>query len=111
MKLSIDNTTHQLIKLSLDTHTKEISYTSPRDQDVLLEIQTFLNEQKVSLSELTAIQVATGPGRFTALRTSIAIAQSLAFALNIPINNLPPGTSIEAIYGQAPNITQPKTPY
>lgn len=108
MKLLIDNTTPHLIKLKLDQQHKEIQYESPRDQDLLKEIDQFLKEQYASLEELTGIVVATGPGGFTSLRTSIAAAQSLAMALNIPINNLPAGTSIEANYGKEPNISQPK---
>lgn len=108
MKLSVDNTQNSLIKLTLDDAVKEITYQSPRDQDLLKNIEDFLHEQNKTLQDLTEIEVATGPGGFTSLRTSIAIAQSLAFALQIPINGQPPGTSIEALYGQEPNISTPK---
>lgn len=108
MELAIDNTTPSMIKLSLDEVKKEIPLSSPRDQDLLKEIQAFLTENGKTTQDLTAIKVATGPGPFTSLRTSIATAQSLAFALNIPINNLPAGTTIEAIYGQEPNISTPR---
>ncbi|MEO8581286.1 MAG: hypothetical protein ABI425_01760 [Patescibacteria group bacterium] len=107
MKLSIDNTTSSVIRLWLDTDSKEIPYVSPRDQDLLKDINLFLQEKGKKLQDLTEIHVATGPGGFTSLRTSIAIAQALAFGLQIPINGQPPGTSIEALYGQEPNISKP----
>lgn len=108
MKLSIDQTQSSFIRLKLGNTLKEIQYSSPREQDLLVNIQDFLDEQHVDLTALTAIEVATGPGGFTSLRTSIAIAQSLALALHIPINGQTPGSSIEAVYGKEPNISVPK---
>lgn len=87
---------------------KTIDYDSPRNQDLLMEIEKFVQEKDASLSDLTAIEIKTGPGHFTSLRTGIAIAQALALALNIPINQQPPGTTIEARYGKPPSITTKK---
>jgi len=35
---------------------------------------------------LTGIEVETGPGSYTGLRVGAAVAQSLGFSLNIPVN-------------------------
>lgn len=35
---------------------------------------------------LTGIELETGPGSFTGLRVGVAVANALAYALNIPVN-------------------------
>lgn len=35
---------------------------------------------------LTQIKVETGPGSFTGLRVGVAVANALAYSLNIPVN-------------------------
>jgi len=42
-------------------------------------------EGKVTMSELTAISVASGPGSYTGLRIGAATAKSLCYALDIPL--------------------------
>src|SRR6185437_1176876 len=42
-------------------------------------------ERGLSLSQLSAVAVATGPGSFTGVRVAVTVAKSLAFGLNIPL--------------------------
>lgn len=105
MTLSIDS--HQLgqLLLALDEQQVVITHPSVRDQDILLAIEELLAAQGVGLSAISAIRVHTGPGAFTSLRVGIAIAQTLAWSLGVEINGLPPGSSIDAVYGKEPSIT------
>lgn len=108
MILSIDSRNNTQLILKLDKTSKNVEYDSPRKQDILLAISRFLDEEKVTLKELTAIEVETGPGAFTSLRVGIAIANTLAWSLQIPINGHPAGTTIEPNYGKEASITSPK---
>lgn len=61
-----------IVKLLKQHQTKGVKLTHPKD--VLWEM-------------LDAIEVETGAGSFTGLRIGVSVANALAFALKIPINN------------------------
>ena len=105
MLLKINSTQNTLLTLFLDEKRKEVHFDSPRNQDILREIDVFLEEEGRTLQDLTAVEVETGPGQFTSLRVGVTIASTLSFALNIPINGKPPGTTPEIEYGKPPGIT------
>lgn len=67
-------------------------------QIVLPLIEKLLKKHNLRLSDLSKIEVNTGPGSFTGLRVGIAIANTLSFALNIPINRELPGKFVEPRY-------------
>jgi len=48
-------------------------------------VMDFMKENKVSMSDLTAIGVVVGPGSFTGIRMGIAYAKGLGIGLNIPV--------------------------
>jgi len=48
-------------------------------------LDTALNNWKVNRQEIEAIAVANGSGSATALRTSVTIANTIAFTLKIPV--------------------------
>jgi tRNA threonylcarbamoyladenosine biosynthesis protein TsaB len=48
-------------------------------------IRSLLESARLQPKELTAVAVGTGPGPFTGLRIGLVTAETLAFALNIPI--------------------------
>lgn len=67
-------------------------------QVVLPMIDALLRKHKLKLTDIGQIRVETGPGSFTGLRVGISIANALGFALNIPVNGMPLGTSAEPVY-------------
>ncbi len=88
------------------------------------KVQALLHEQGVALQDLTAVVVYQGPGSFTGLRIGISVANTLAYALNIPVvgtsgdewraqgianaANAPHGQSVLPEYGAPVHITQQK---
>lgn len=105
MKLFLNTSNNLKTIIKLDDKEFIKNYQSPRDQDVMGALIDTLNQSHKTIQDLTQIEIFTGPGSFTGLRVGIAIANALSFALNLPINNQPPGTIIEPYYGQPPSIT------
>lgn len=69
-----------------------------KSQAVLPLIQTILKKKKIALSEIDEIHVNEGPGSFTGLRVGIAVANTLATILKIPINGKEIGEIAEPRY-------------
>lgn len=88
--LLIDTSSNRKIKVGLRVNNK--NYWLPRSIDhqkaqvVLPMIVVILKKYKISLSDIDEIKVNTGPGSFTGLRVGIAIANTLGFTLNLPVN-------------------------
>lgn len=51
---------------------------------LLKSIELILKNNKVKISELSGIVAVTGPGAFTSLRITVAVANTLAYSLHIP---------------------------
>lgn len=58
---------------------------SPGSEILLATIDQLLSTLKVDKSGLDGICVTLGPGAFTSLRISLAVAESLGLGLNIPV--------------------------
>src|ERR1700723_308317 len=67
-------------------------------QQVLDMVQAVLAEAQVSLSMLDGIAASIGPGAFTGVRISVAVAQGLAFGAGLRVA---PVTTLEALALQA----------
>ncbi len=102
-------TTEQILLLAIDTSTEqtgialydgtcldEVVWSSCREHTVVLldEIDHQLGRSKVEAAGIGAVAVATGPGRFNALRVGMSIAKGLVLGLDIPIIGIP---TLEAI--------------
>ena len=78
--------------------TKQSAVRPASAQTVLPVLEEMLAEHKVTLKDITAIELHTGPGSFTGLRVGAAIAQTLSWTLNVPLNGKPAGTLPELQY-------------
>jgi tRNA threonylcarbamoyladenosine biosynthesis protein TsaB len=66
-------------------------------QQVIDMVEAVLAEAQVSLSMLDGIAASIGPGAFTGVRISVAVAQGLAFGAGLPVI---PVTTLEALAAQ-----------
>lgn len=89
---------------------------------LLTKIEELLSRNTLQLADLTGLVVYKGPGSFTGLRIGITVANSLGYALGIPIlgvgevdwhiEHLPMHFKTDTIvipeYGQEATITKPR---
>jgi len=102
-------------------------------EKLLVEIDKLLSAKSYQLKAIKGIAIVIGPGPFTALRIGVITANTLAWALSIPvagikltefknINELVKisekrikkakvGTIIKPFYGKEPNITKKNKNY
>jgi tRNA threonylcarbamoyladenosine biosynthesis protein TsaB len=66
-------------------------------EQVLAMVESVLAEAGVSLAMLDGIAASVGPGSFTGVRISVAVAQGLAFGANLRVV---PVTTLEALASQ-----------
>lgn len=64
---------------------KTIAHGQNLSQNLLPSINKILEENKVTLKELSKISIGIGPGSYTGTRISVAVAESLSLALSIPL--------------------------
>lgn len=67
-------------------------------EHILYLVHALLDEAGVSLAMLDGIAAGVGPGSFTGVRMSLAVAQGLAFGAGLPVVGV---TSLEALAFQA----------
>lgn len=98
---------------------------------LLKSIEKILKANKITAGKLAGIIVITGPGPFTSLRIAVAVANTLSYALQIPVWGIPNkekfiddnkliklafkkiklnkfSKQISPFYDKSPNITIPK---
>lgn len=100
MKLYIDTSSREKIIIGIDGQLFEASATKEKSQKLLPFIDQVLNKEKITVSDLTEIEVNTGPGSFTGLRVGVSVANTLGWALGIPVNGrrLDRGESVDIEY-------------
>jgi tRNA threonylcarbamoyl adenosine modification protein YeaZ len=100
MKLFIDSSDRNKIKVGLDKKIFETEAKDGASQRLLSFIDKVLKKRGTSFNQITEIEVNTGPGSFTGLRIGVSVAQTLGWALGIPVNgkDLRKGESIDIIY-------------
>ena len=98
MVLFIDTSDNKQVTVALRINGKNIHFSQLLDrqkaQVVLPLLEKLLHDTGHKLKDITAIQVSPGPGSFTGLRVGVAIANTLGFLLQIPVNDHPIGESV-----------------
>lgn len=100
--LIIDTSSNKQIKAGIRIEGKENvivrELDSKKAQIVLPMIEEVLKKNKLSLEDLSLIEVNEGPGSFTGLRVGVSVANALGFALKIPINGKKLGDYVTVKY-------------
>lgn len=100
--LFIDTSSNKKIKVGLEIDGEKDEINRKVDnwkaQIVLPLIDELLKKHALSIHDVEAINVNSGPGSFTGLRVGVAIANTLAAWLKISINGKSIGEIIEPIY-------------
>ncbi len=113
-----------------DFYVKSLPAAKRQSEKLLSAISSLLAQKKITAKELKGIAVVSGPGGFTSLRIGIVCANTLAFALSIPVVGISkdefasekelvaqalvklkkakPGSIVRPIYASEPNITKSK---
>lgn len=94
MKLYIDTSDNQKTIVGLDEDRLEKLTGPDKSQQVLVLIDKILKDHKKKINKITEIEVVTGPGSFTGLRVGVAVANTLAFVLQITVNGKPLETNL-----------------
>ena len=79
--LIIDGTQDKIIffsKFNNNSYHKSIEASKNNNEKLSMKLFDFFNENSIKLSELNNILVNQGPGKFSGIRTSIAVAKALA---------------------------------
>lgn len=100
MKLFIDTSDRDKVRVGLDNKIQ--SYEAKRDKSQILlpAIKKLLAKKNKRITDLTQIEVNTGPGSFTGLRVGLSVANTVGWLLKIPVNgkNVEKEGPIEPIY-------------
>lgn len=86
MKLYIDTSQREKTVIKLDDQTFEKDNSNKKSQILLPFIMETLEKNNKKLSDISEIEVNTGPGSFTGLRVGISVANALGWSLKIPVN-------------------------
>jgi len=89
------------MELAIDTSSDTASISLSSDEGIVSELTWYvgqnhtselvphlnylLNQAKLTLEDINAIVVATGPGSFNGLRVGMSVAKGLAFAMSVPM--------------------------
>ena len=76
----------------------EEAFDYHKSQGVLPLVEKTLKKEGLEFSDLTGIEVNTGPGSFTGLRVGVTIANTLATILQIPLNGKTVGELAAPVY-------------
>jgi tRNA A37 threonylcarbamoyladenosine modification protein TsaB len=126
MLVFIDPTDQDTNVLALVTQ-KKIYWSKFRgdrtSENLLLEVKKLLNKHKYQFDDLTKIGIVVGPGSFSKIRTGVATANALGYALGLRLvaikkDSVPENLSVllerngqklvRPFYGRQPHITKPR---
>lgn len=97
--IDTSDNTKTIVTLTIDGKESRVEERLQRaSQNLLLLIESILQKNKLGFSDITSINVSPGPGSYTGLKVGVAIANTLAFLLKIPINGKKIGEIIQPVY-------------
>ncbi len=104
MKLIIDTRSNEKTVIAIVIDKKRIKESlqtnHAHSQAVLPLIEKILSEHKLSLKDITNIEVPVDSGSYTGRRVGAAIATTLGYLLNIPVNAMKSPAQIDIPYGK-----------
>lgn len=80
-----DNVCLALLKDKKKIFVHEQTYNRDMSKHLLYQLNKLFTDNDLTVSDLTNIVCAVGPGSFTGIRMGITVAKTLAYALDIPI--------------------------
>lgn len=102
IELFLDTTDRLKAKITIKVDEKKyreiIESEKPQSNLVLPAIEKLCDKAGILPEKIEKISVATGPGSYTGVRLGISIANAFGLAVNIPVNNTPKGSLIQAHY-------------
>ena len=90
-----------------DVVTRQTPAERQAAQKLLPLIESLFTDHSITLANIDAIAVVTGPGSFTGMRIGVGVAQGLSFAANCPVIGVS-SLALTAVAGQRklePSIT------
>lgn len=101
--ISIDSTKIDELSVQIQNEEKIIKKVQKAknirgSQVILLTIDRLLKEAKISLEDIERMYIHMGTGSYTGLRVGAAIANTIAFCLEIPVNDKKSGEFVYPSY-------------
>lgn len=88
--LFIDTSSNKEVKVGLKGKGRVCWLKKPispqKAQIILPMIDEILKVNKLNIKDISAVEVATGPGSFTGLRVGVSVANGMGWALGIAVN-------------------------
>ena len=100
MRLYIDTSNSEKITIGIDDEKFETEARKEKSQKLLPFIDELLKKKGKNIKDITEIEINTGPGSYTGLRVGVSVANTIGWALGIPVNgkDLKKGKGVEIEY-------------
>lgn len=100
LKFDTSDSLKTKVELVIESHSTilEEERKTPGDQNVLELLERILGEKKMTLNQISKIEINTGPGSFTGLRVGASIANALSFGISVSVNDKPLGDIVIPTY-------------
>jgi tRNA threonylcarbamoyladenosine biosynthesis protein TsaB len=73
-----------------------IGHKKTHSEKLMPLIEKLLEDMEINIKDIELIAISEGPGSYTGLRIGASIAKSIAYAINVPIANVPTMKSLAA---------------
>lgn len=90
-------------------HKISWKYVIGKNQRILIKINKLLINNKLKLSDISAIAVNRGPGSYTGLRVGVSVANCLAWTRRIPVYGFKSGQNLSKIIANFVNKKNKKS--